>query len=150
EIGYNGGIPVDADFDLVREQRLEIHAAGLAVLQVLRPVLDGAARAMMSEVLMQDALQERGIRLDDGRIEVLDELRQLAFVAGQVSGLRALERNEDIPGPPLGLERGGPALVQVRCVVAGRQRVAVQGIDSLPHLPLEGSFRMLEVKGRRL
>jgi hypothetical protein len=50
------------------------------------------------------------------------------------SGLRALERDEDIPGPALCLERGGPALVQVRRVVAYCQRVAVQGIDPLPRL----------------
>jgi hypothetical protein len=52
------------------------------------------------------------------------------------SGLRALERDEDIPRPTLCLERGGPALVQVRCVVTDRQRVAVQGIDPFPRLPL--------------
>jgi hypothetical protein len=43
----------------------------------------------------------------------------------QLSGLRALERDEDIPGPTLCLERGGPTLVQVWCVVADCQRVAV-------------------------
>src|SRR5262249_41540054 len=63
---------------------------------------------------------------------------------------RALERDEDIPGPLPGLERGRPALVQVRCVVACRQRVAVQGIDPLPHLPLQGTLPMPEVNGRRL
>jgi hypothetical protein len=52
------------------------------------------------------------------------------------SRLRALERDEDIPGSTLCVERGGPALVQVRCVVADCQRVAVQGIDPLPRLPL--------------
>src|SRR6266850_1998182 len=66
------------------------------------------------------------------------------------SALRARERDEDIPRPTPCLERGGPALVQVRCVVACRQRVAVQGIDPLPRLPLKGPFRMLEVNGRRL
>jgi hypothetical protein len=55
-----------------------------------------------------------------------------------VSMLCALERNEDIPGPAFCLERGGPALLQVRRVVAGYQRVAVHNIDSLPHLPLKG------------
>jgi hypothetical protein len=46
--GHDGGIAVDTDFDLVRHQRLEIRAPGLAVLQILRPILDGAARAVMS------------------------------------------------------------------------------------------------------
>src|SRR5262245_34015577 len=66
------------------------------------------------------------------------------------SGLCALERYEDIPGPTFCLEHGGPALVQVRCVVARRQSVTVQGIDPLPRLSLQGAFRMLEVNGRRL
>lgn len=64
-------------------------------------------------------------------------------------GLRALEGDQDIPRPTLGLKRGGPALIQVRRVVAYRQRVAVQGIDPLPGLALEFPFRMLEVNGRR-
>src|SRR4051794_5008598 len=55
-----------------------------------------------------------------------------------------------MPGPRLRLERGGPLLVQIRSVVARRQRVAVQGIDPLPSLPLQGPFSMLEVNGRRL
>src|SRR5262245_39600744 len=82
--GHHGGIAVDTDFDLVRHQRLEIHAPGLAVPQILRPILDGAARAMMSVVLVQDALEEGDIRLDDGLIEVPDELRQLALVSGRI------------------------------------------------------------------
>ena len=45
------------------------------------------------------------------------------------SRLGAIKRDEDIPGPTLCLERGGPALVRVRCVVAGCQRVTVDGID---------------------
>src|SRR5262249_56995793 len=55
------------------------------VLQVLRRVLGGPARAVMDEVLVQDALQESDIRLDDRLIEVLDEFRQLAFVAGRIA-----------------------------------------------------------------
>ena len=62
--------------------------------------------------------------------------RKLLTRLTALSGVRALERDEDIPGPTLCLERDGPALVQVRCVVARRQRVAVQGIDPLPRLPL--------------
>ena len=46
--GHDGGITVEADFDFIRDQRLEGHAAGLAVLQVLRPVLHGAAGAVMA------------------------------------------------------------------------------------------------------
>jgi hypothetical protein len=63
--------------------------------------------------------------------------------------LCALERNEDIPGPAFCLERGGPAILQVRRVVAGCQRVAVHHIDPLPRLPLESPFRLLEINGRR-
>ncbi len=37
-IGHDGGIPVEADFDLIRDQRVEIHAPALAILQVLRRV----------------------------------------------------------------------------------------------------------------
>jgi len=63
--------------------------------------------------------------------------------------LCALELNEDIPGPAFRLERGGPALLRVRRVVAGCQRVAVYSIDSFPHLSLQSSFRLLEINGRR-
>jgi len=66
------------------------------------------------------------------------------------SGLRARERDKDISGPTLCLERRGAVLVQVRRVVAYRERVAVQRIDSLPLLPLKGPFRVLEINGRRL
>src|SRR5215510_11684327 len=52
------------------------------------------------------------------------------------STLRALERDENIAGPTLCLERDRPALVEVRCIVAGRQRVTVQGIVHLPRLAL--------------
>ena len=31
-IGHDGGIPVDADFDLIRDERIEIHAPALAIL----------------------------------------------------------------------------------------------------------------------
>src|SRR5262245_35917642 len=91
-IGHDGGIPVDADFDLLCYQRLEIHAAGLAVLQILRPMLDCAARAVMGVILVQDVLQEGDIRLDDGGIEVLDTLRQLALVTGRIAGWLSHDR----------------------------------------------------------
>ena len=44
-----------------------------------------------------------------------------------------LERDEDLPDPLFA--SNAAALGQVRCVVAHRQRVAVQGIDPLPRLP---------------
>ena len=53
-IGHDGGIPVDADFDLIRDERIEIHTAGLAILQVLRAGLDVPVRAIMDVVLGQD------------------------------------------------------------------------------------------------
>jgi hypothetical protein len=81
--GHDGGIAVDAHVDLVRRQRLEIHAPGFTVLEVLRPILDRAARPEMEVVLVQDSLKDADIRLDDGLIEVLDELRQLALVSGR-------------------------------------------------------------------
>src|SRR3954454_16907512 len=37
--GYDGGIAVGAPFDLARHERLETHARGFAVLEVLRPFL---------------------------------------------------------------------------------------------------------------
>jgi hypothetical protein len=37
----------------------------------------------MEVVLVQDSLKDADIRLDDGLIEVLDELRQLALVSGR-------------------------------------------------------------------
>ena len=83
--GHDGRIAVDAHFDLVRHERLEIHAPGFAVLEVLRPILDHAARAVMDVVLVQDSIKDGDIRLDDGLIEVLDELRQLALVSGRVA-----------------------------------------------------------------
>src|SRR5262245_37175510 len=83
--GHDGRIAVDAHFDLVRHQRLEIHAPGFAVLEVLRPILDHPARPDMDVVLVQDPLEDGDIRLDDGLIEVLDELRQLALVSGRVA-----------------------------------------------------------------
>jgi hypothetical protein len=42
-----GVASVAVDIDLIRTQRLKIHAAGLTVLQIQRPVLDGAALAVM-------------------------------------------------------------------------------------------------------
>ena len=74
-IGHDGGIPVDADFDLIRDERIEIHAPALAILQVLRAGLDVPVRAIMDIVLGQDPLQESDVRLDDSRIEIVDELR---------------------------------------------------------------------------
>ena len=56
-------------------------------------------------------------------------------ISGSIRG-RALERDDLIPGAALRLERNGPTLVQVRCVVADRKRIAVQNKDTLPGLPL--------------
>ena len=64
-IGHDGGIPEKADFDVIRNQRLEFHAAVLAVLQVLRPVLDVSMWAVMDEVRGQDLLQESDVRLNE-------------------------------------------------------------------------------------
>src|SRR5262249_35038814 len=74
-IGHDGGIPVEADFDVICDQRLEIHAAVLAVFQILLPVLDVPMWAVMDEVRGQDLLQKSDVRLNESRIEVLDELR---------------------------------------------------------------------------
>ena len=82
--GHDGGIPVDADFDLIRDERIEIHAAGLPVLQVLRPGLDVPVRAIMDVVFGQDPLQESDVRLDDSRIEIVDE-SLTPFVAGRIA-----------------------------------------------------------------
>ena len=41
--------------------------------------------AVMDVVLVQDSIKDGDIRLDDGLIEVLDELRQLAVVFGRVA-----------------------------------------------------------------
>jgi hypothetical protein len=65
--------------------------------------------------------------------------RALAWRSKQISRSirgRALERDDLIPGAALRLERNGPTLVQVRCVVADRKRISVQNIDALPGLPL--------------
>src|SRR5262245_32673031 len=83
--GHDGGIAVDAHFGLVWHQRLEIHAPALAVLEVLRPILDHAARAVMDVVVVQDSLKEGDICLDDGLIEVLDDLGHLPVVSGRVA-----------------------------------------------------------------
>ena len=74
-IGHDGGIPVDADFDFIRDQRIEIHAPALAILQYLCPGLDVPVRAIMDVVLGQDPFQESNVRLDDSRIKIVDELR---------------------------------------------------------------------------
>src|SRR5262245_1975500 len=63
------------------------------------------------------------------------------------SGLRALECDEDGPGPALGLEGGGAVLAETRGVVADRQGVAFDRVDPLPDLPFQRPFRMLEVDG---
>ena len=39
----------------------------------------------MDVILVQDSLKDGDIRLDDGLVEVLDELRQLALVSGRVA-----------------------------------------------------------------
>jgi hypothetical protein len=39
----------------------------------------------MDVVLVQDSIKDDDIRLDDGLIEVLDELSQLALVPGRVA-----------------------------------------------------------------
>ena len=88
-IGHDGGIPVDPDFGVIRDQRGEIHVPALAVLQVLSPVLDVPVRPVMRVVLIEDLFQEGDVRLDDSRIEVLNELCQLALVAGLVAKGRA-------------------------------------------------------------
>src|SRR4029077_4055514 len=72
-IGHDGGIPVDADFDLICDERIEIHAAALAILQVLCPVLNVPVWAEMVVVLGQDPLHESDVRLNDGCIEVVDQ-----------------------------------------------------------------------------
>jgi hypothetical protein len=68
-IGHDGRIPVDADFDFIRDQRVEIHAPALAILQVLCPGLDVPVGAIMDVVLGQDPPQESNVRLDDSRIK---------------------------------------------------------------------------------
>jgi hypothetical protein len=83
-IAHDGGISVEADFDLVRDQRIEIHTPALASLQVLRSGLDVPMRAIVDVVVGEDPLQESYVRFDDSRIEVVDELRQLALVAGRI------------------------------------------------------------------
>lgn len=70
--GHEGCIAVDANFDLVRHQRLIIQAPSLAVFHILRPILDGAARAVMNVVFVQNALKDGGIRFGYGLTEVLD------------------------------------------------------------------------------
>ena len=88
-IGHDGGIPIDPDFDVIRDQRGEIHVPALAVLQVLSPVLDVPVRPVMRVVLIENLFQEGDVRLDDSRIEVLNELCQLALVTGLVAKGRA-------------------------------------------------------------
>src|SRR6187455_2046012 len=39
-IGHDRGSPVDADFDLIRDERIKIDAPALAILQVLHASLD--------------------------------------------------------------------------------------------------------------
>src|SRR5262249_35729882 len=49
----------------------------------------------MDVVRVQDALQESDIRLDEGRTDVLDVLRHLAFVAGRVAKGAACGREQE-------------------------------------------------------
>ncbi len=88
-IGHDGGIPVDADFDVICDQRGEIHVSALAVLQILSPVLDVPVRAVMRVVLIENLFQEGDVRLDDSRVEIRNEFCQLALVAGLVGKGRA-------------------------------------------------------------
>jgi len=62
-----------------------MHTPSLAVVQILRPILDNAVRAVMSVVLVQNAIKEADISLDDGLTEVLDELNEFAFVFGAIA-----------------------------------------------------------------
>jgi len=39
----------------------------------------------MAVIFVQDPLKESHVRLDDSRIEVIDELRQLALVGGRIA-----------------------------------------------------------------
>jgi hypothetical protein len=116
-IGNDGGIPVDTDFDVICDQRLEIHAAGLAVLQVLRPVLDVPVGAVMDVVLVQDPLQESDVRFDDSRIEILDELLQLALVTRCVATSSAAGREQENQDCEKMLHR----LTLLRCSLSGRE-----------------------------
>src|SRR5262249_23319906 len=93
--GHDGGIPVEADLDLIPLQRLVLHAAGLAVLQVLRPLFGKAALVVMDVVLVQERLKEIYTRLEPGPIEGLDELRQLALVAGRAAKDPAADRQQE-------------------------------------------------------
>src|SRR5262245_44378365 len=83
--GHDGRIAVDAHFDLVGHERFEMHSPSLAVVQILRPILDDAVRAVMSAVLVQDAIKETNISLDDRLTEVPDELYEFAFVFGAIA-----------------------------------------------------------------
>jgi len=78
-------IVVDAHFDLVGHKRFEMHAPSFPVVQILRPILDNAVRAVMSVFLVQDAIKEANISPDDRLTEVLDELHEFAFVFGAIA-----------------------------------------------------------------
>jgi len=82
---HHGRIAVDPHLDLVGHKRFEMHAPGLAVVQILRPILDNAVRAVMSVVLVQDPIKEDNISPDDRLAEVLDELHEFAFVFGSIA-----------------------------------------------------------------
>jgi len=83
--GHDGRIAVDAHFDLFGHKRFEMHAPSLAVVQILRPILDNAVRAVMSVVLVQNAIKEADISPDDRLTEILDELHEFAFVFGAIA-----------------------------------------------------------------
>jgi hypothetical protein len=46
----------------------------------------------MDVVLVQDALEKSNIGVDDGDVDIVDELRQLAFVTGGVAKGPAVDR----------------------------------------------------------
>jgi len=83
--GHDGRIAVDAHFDLFGHKRFEMHAPSLALVQILCPILDNPVRAVMSVVLVQDAIKEANISPDDRLTEVLDELHEFTFVFGAIA-----------------------------------------------------------------
>jgi hypothetical protein len=83
-IGHDGGIPVAADFNIIYNQRVEFHAAGLAVLQVLRGSQGCRVGGNECSLCAGRVLGKR-CGFDKGRIEVCDQLRQLPFVADRIA-----------------------------------------------------------------
>src|SRR5215469_13159431 len=86
---HHGRIAVDPHLDLVGHKRVEMHAPGLAVVQILRPILDNAVRAQYLDNRkarrVQDPIKEDNISPDDRLAEVLDELHEFAFVFGSIA-----------------------------------------------------------------